>query len=92
MTSEKELYELIERAQSVGAIVTVTHDGNKDARDPRGFIQSIQVSNLDGIGPHPMSPLHAAERLREALREPFGWLIAGTSHPDMEADRSVKHS
>ncbi|KVN48769.1 hypothetical protein WT12_08465 [Burkholderia territorii] len=92
MTSEKELYELIERAQGVGAIVTVTNDGNEVAHDPRGFIQSVQVSNLEGVGPNPMSPLHAAERLREALREPFGWLVAGTSHPDMEADRSVKHS
>jgi hypothetical protein len=67
MTDEKEISCLIERVRSAGALVFVTYDGDEHASDERGFIQTVKVFGLPGIGPAPMSPLYAAERMREVL-------------------------
>ncbi|MFX1767941.1 hypothetical protein PWP93_36335 [Paraburkholderia sp. A1RI-2L] len=72
MVSDNELYVLIERVRATGAVVNVTYDGDSTARDPRGFIRSVQVAGLRGIGPCAMSPLYAAERLREVLAVGIG--------------------
>lgn len=58
MTDSKELDRLIEKAIAKGA-------GVKVVRGDGGVYESIQVSNARGIGPHPMGPIAAAERLRE---------------------------
>lgn len=67
MTSEKEIYALIERARLAGAVVTVTHGDDANAHDSRGFVSSVTVTGMRGVGPFPMPPLCAAERLRDAL-------------------------
>ncbi|WP_434716318.1 hypothetical protein [Paraburkholderia sp. A3RO-2L] len=72
MTSEKEICALIERARLAGAVVKVTYDGASNAHDSRGFVSSVQVAGLRGVGTFPMPPLCAAERLREALAEQAG--------------------
>lgn len=72
MTDEKELGELIERARAAGAIVNVTYVES----DGRKLVESVRVHGLSGVGPYAMSPLSAAERLREALgkKQPGGLL------------------
>jgi len=60
MTDPRELNELITRMKRYGAVVTVT----PSADDP---FNEIQISGAKGIGPHPMSPIYAAERMREWL-------------------------
>lgn len=66
MTNTQELDDLIIQARSLGAIVTITYDANALATEGRQVHRSIQVSNYPGVGPCPMSPISAAEALREA--------------------------
>jgi hypothetical protein len=58
MVSEKELHRLFAAAQTKGAAVAVSYDSE-------GFVRTVTISGARGIGPHPMSPIGAAERLRE---------------------------
>ena len=58
MTDRKELEALIQKAQNAGATLTVKHDRS-------GYIESVAVSGLRRVGPHPMSPIYFAERMRE---------------------------
>lgn len=60
MTSDKELDDLIAQAERRGAVVTVE-------RDADGGYRSVMVAGLPGCGPRPMSPISAAERLRELV-------------------------
>lgn len=69
MTSDKEIEALALRARHLGATVTITRtreieDGRPTGRNP---IDTVQVAGLKGVGPFPMSPIAAAERLREVL-------------------------
>lgn len=56
----RELENLVSRMEAHGAACIVTHGRE-------GYIEEIQISGAKGIGPHPMSPLSAAERMREWL-------------------------
>ncbi len=64
MVSDTELRELIARAQKLGAIIETTE---KEDTEGRWLIESVAVVNVSGIGPNPMPPILAAERLREFL-------------------------
>ena len=68
MTNDAEIEALAERARKMGAAVTILRkpefeDGRPTGRNP---IESVQVAGLKGVGPFPMSPIAAAERLRAA--------------------------
>ena len=67
MTSQKELRDLIARAEAKGAVVTVQIDELELSAEGREIITQVHVLGIKGVGPHPMSPISAAERLREAL-------------------------
>lgn len=67
MTDEKELRQLIQDIRDRGAIVTVTLDEAARLQEGRELIDSVQIEGVKGIGPHPMSPVAAAEAMREAL-------------------------
>lgn len=60
MTDRKEIERLAAEVSASGATVTVSHD-----RD--GYISTVMIQGAEGIGSHPMSPLAAAERMREYL-------------------------
>lgn len=61
MTDRKELETLMARMRrQASATIVVKHDED-------GWIDSIQISGARGIGPHPMGPISAAERMREFL-------------------------
>lgn len=68
MTDTGELDYLISLAQAAGATVTVTYDEDLLQREGRRVHETIQVSNLQGIGPCAMSPISAAEALRPVAR------------------------
>lgn len=67
MTSNEELVNLIRRARWQGAIVTVTFDQKAQSEEGREIISTVQIAGLKGCGPHPMSAIAAAERLRECV-------------------------
>ena len=67
MTSQKEIRNLIARAEAKGAVVTVQIDEAALESEGREIIKTVHVLGLKGVGPHPMSLISAAERLREAL-------------------------
>ena len=67
MISNSELFNLVERLRAHGAKVDVTYDADLKAAEDRDVIASVSVAGVRGIGPHPMSPIAAAERIREAL-------------------------
>jgi hypothetical protein len=66
MTDTQELDDLISTARYQGATVIVEYDAQAKAEEGRRVYETIQVSGLEGIGPHPMSPISAAEALRSA--------------------------
>lgn len=71
MVSNSELRELIREAQEEGALVSVTNDTQALREEGRDLVLTVTVCNWwRGIGPFPMSPISAAERLRAALRSP----------------------
>lgn len=71
MTHTAELLTLCEMARARGAVITVTWDELAEKLEGRKIIESVQVhSGLRGVGPHPMDPISAAERLREVLACP----------------------
>jgi len=61
MTTTKELNNLIAKAEKMGADITVVWN----EEDGRKLHESVAVKGLKGCGPFPMSPIAAAERLRE---------------------------
>jgi hypothetical protein len=60
MTNTAELNSLIAKMSNNGCDVTCT-------RDAEGRYTEIAISGAKGIGPFPMSPISAAERMREFL-------------------------
>lgn len=60
MTDDKEIRLLVCRMRLAGAAVIV-------ATDREGYVDSVQISGAKGIGPYPMGPIGAAERMREWL-------------------------
>lgn len=66
MTDTQELDNLIVTARARGAAVTVTYDQNAMRLEGRRIYETIQVSEMQGVGPFPMSPISAAETLRAA--------------------------
>ncbi len=64
-TDTRELNALIAWARNKGAKVTVKWDAKALRDEGRHIHESIQVSGLKGVGPHPMSPIYFAEKLRE---------------------------
>lgn len=67
MTSNDELRALIEQLREHGASVALTYDEELRASEGREVIATVTVSGVRGIGPEPMSPISAAERMREAI-------------------------
>lgn len=67
MIGNDELLALIEQLREHGATVSVTYDEALRASEGREVIETVTVSGVRGIGPEPMSPISAAERIREAL-------------------------
>ena len=66
MVSNEELKTLIRRAEARGAIVDIGYD-HRAATEGRQVIDTVAIVGLKGCGPHPMSAVGAAERLRELL-------------------------
>lgn len=66
MTDEKELHTLARLMQATGATVEVAYDSE-------GYIDTIRIDQAvpkagnRSIGPHPMGPIAAAERMRAYL-------------------------
>lgn len=60
MVDRLEIEALLKRAVAAGGTIDVE-------RDITGWPYRITVRGLAGIGPHPMSTISAAERLREVL-------------------------
>lgn len=63
-TDNQELELLIRLIEDKGGIVTVTYEPNDEGRKLFG---TIQISGIKGIGPYPMAPIAAAERMRAVL-------------------------
>lgn len=70
MTDDKEIEALVAKARAMGATVTILRQLEREAGrlTGRNPIQTVQVAGLKGVGPYPMSPIAAAERLRKATR------------------------
>jgi hypothetical protein len=66
MVSNEELKTLIRRAEAQGAIVEIGYD-HRAATEGRQVIDTVAIVGLKGCGPHPMSAIGAAERLRGLL-------------------------
>lgn len=64
MTDQQELDALIERARCAGYEVTVRYDKLALATEGRTLIETVRIRGA-GVGPSPMPPISAAERLRE---------------------------
>lgn len=97
MTDQKELRYLITLARESGAVVTVEMDAAALEGEGREIIRQVQVLGLKGIGPHPMEPIGAAERLRAVLHRPektlYRWrcMPQGTSAPLSPEARGCGH-
>lgn len=63
-TCNKELKVLIQKAEAMGATVSVGYDMDALINEGRSMINAVQVSGLKGCGPFPMQAITAAERLR----------------------------
>lgn len=66
MTDTEELDDLIRHARQLGAMIFVTYEPNDEGRK---LYQTVRVENMPRVGPHPMSPISAAEALRRVNRE-----------------------
>jgi len=69
MVSNAELKALIERVRAMGAEVNVLYDTELVTREGRWIIDRVQIRGLGGCGPHPMSALSAAEKIRSLIRD-----------------------
>lgn len=63
MTDEKELMSLILQVMEIGGNVNVTYEENEGCM----LIDTVQINNVKGCGPYPMSPIAAAEKMREIV-------------------------
>jgi hypothetical protein len=70
MTDNKELIELISQVERyTKGVVTVTYDNNAMSEQGRTIIDTVQITGVKGVGPFPMSPIAAAERMRSIVHE-----------------------
>lgn len=83
MTDDRELRTLARRMEERGASVTFY-------RDPEGRIDRLSITCAPGIGPHAMSPLSAAERMREWLARPVVGLVKTRSVMRMTKARALE--
>lgn len=68
MVSNDELKDLVEKAINRGAVIIVEYDLDVYFSEGRKLVETVQVkNNWMGIGPHPMSAIFAAEKLRQKL-------------------------
>lgn len=65
MTNTAELLSLIHQARALGADAFITWDSEAKRTEGRDIIVRVTVTGAKGIGPYPMAPIAAAERLRE---------------------------
>ena len=72
MTDTPQLLALISKVKSLGGKVTVEWDATAKEREGRDIISTVQIQNMPGCGPHPMSPISAAERMREIVTNILG--------------------
>lgn len=69
MVSDQELRELVNKARTNGLEIEVEIDKGLERDEGRKVIGSVRViTRGQGIGPYPMPPIAAAERLREWQR------------------------
>lgn len=68
MTTNDEVLDLCKKARQAGAHVTLTYEGGASPDDPGAIVETVTVrSEIPRLGgPHPMSPIAAAEHLRDA--------------------------
>ena len=67
MTSTKELNELMTKIEAKGGKVVVEWDTEAEILEGRKIYKRITVTNLKGCGSFPMSPIYAAEKMRDLL-------------------------
>lgn len=84
MTDRKEIERLAGDMRKIGAVVTIIHD-----RD--GYIDRVTIAGAKGIGPHPMSPLAAAERMRDFLSKPSMQNIAESTDANKRELNKIKN-
>jgi len=58
MTDRKEIMELKGKIEAMGGQVTITEDAE-------GWIDTVKIEGVKGVGPCAMNPVYAAERMRE---------------------------
>jgi hypothetical protein len=88
MTSDQELRELIAFARVQGAVVEIGCDFKAWAEEGRVLIETVRVSGLPGVGPHPMASIAAAETLRRYV----GTVLTITDRGTLEAVREYMTS
>ena len=66
MTSTKELNELVTKIEARDGKVVVEWDTD-GISEGRKIYKRITVTNLKGCGSCPMSPIYAAEKMRDLL-------------------------
>jgi len=68
VVSTKEIQVLVDRMRRAGATVEVRYDRVPAIMEGRDMIvENVTITDAKGIGPHPMSPIAAAERMRAWL-------------------------
>ena len=76
MIDNQGLKNLVVAAVGAGARIVTTYDVSALRDEGREIIDTVTVSGVSGIGPHPMSAIAAAERLREFLVDAYEYLWA----------------
>lgn len=66
MTDQKELEQLVAKMKAFGAVVNVEYDVDA-LLEGRTIIDTVQITNVKGIGTFPMSAISAAEAMRAAI-------------------------
>ncbi len=66
-TTTKELLSLIKKVEAKGATVEIEYDMEALIEEGRSIIESVKITGLKGCGPFAMSPISAAERMRELV-------------------------
>lgn len=72
MTGTEDLNGLMAKAESLGAKCYARIDGTAFAKEGRTIIASVRVEGARGIGPFRMSPVAAAEALRNFIATSAG--------------------
>lgn len=67
MTNTDEILALADRMAKAGASVLIEFDAHARTTEGRMIVNTVQITDAKGIGPYPMSPIGAAERMRAFL-------------------------